>query len=227
MHIAKRHKLYVVEDTTEALGAKFKNKYVGTFGDFGCFSFNGNKVITTGGGGMVTGSDIKRLEHIKFLVNQARDESKACYYPEVGFNYRMTNLEAALGLAQMKRRKEFASKKKKFQKIYRHELRNIEDISFQEEYKGAESSWWLSCVTFNKRIDIDLLQKRLRSKGIPTRRIFMPITEFPPYSAYKKEKYENSYDIYARSLCLPSSTLNSEKDIYYVCKTLKREVKVG
>ncbi|UCD54952.1 MAG: LegC family aminotransferase [Candidatus Omnitrophota bacterium] len=221
MDIAKRHNLYVIEDATESLGAKYDERYAGTFGDLSCFSFNGNKTITTGGGGMVAGNDEKKLEHIKFLINQARNESKEYYHPEIGFNYRMTNLEASLGLAQMERIDEFLIKKRRFHDIYKEELKDIENVYFQEEYEEAQSSWWLSCVIFGNSIDIPLLQKELKNNGIPTRRIFMPVIEFPPYENYKKRDYKNSYYIYERGLCLPSSTLNSEEGIYKVCKMLK------
>ncbi len=221
MEIAKEYKLFVIEDATESLGAKYNDKHTGTFGDLGCFSFNGNKIITTGGGGLVAGNNGKRLEHIKFLVNQARGESKDHYHPEIGFNYRMTNLEAALGLAQMERLNEFLIKKRKFHDIYRKKLKDTENMHFQEEYENAESSFWFSCIIFDKEIDIPRLQEELKNKGVPTRRIFMPITEFPPYRTCKKGEYKNSYYIYEKGLCLPSSTLNSENEIYYVCEKLK------
>ncbi|MFA4991091.1 MAG: aminotransferase class V-fold PLP-dependent enzyme [Candidatus Omnitrophota bacterium] len=218
MKIAKRHKLYVVEDATESLGADFEGTYTGMFGHMGCFSFNGNKVITTGGGGMVVSRDKKRLGHIKFLVNQARDESRGYYHPEVGFNYRMTNVEAALGLAQMKRLDGFLEKKRSFNEIYRKEL---PFLTFQEEYKNAGSSWWFTCALFDRHVDVPRLQKRLAGKNIPTRRIFTPVTEFPPYRKYRRSGYGNSYGIYEAGLCLPSSTLNSAKDIYHVCGVLR------
>ena len=106
-------------------GSSYKGKYTGTFGDFGCFSFNGNKIITTGGGGMIVGSDLKHLEHIRFLVNQARDESGGCYHPEIGFNNRMTNIEAALGLAQMERLDMSLDRKRLFNATYRKQLKGI------------------------------------------------------------------------------------------------------
>lgn len=221
MMIAKKYNLKIVEDATESLGAKYKDRCTGTFGDLGCFSFNGNKTITTGGGGMIVGLNEDRLKHIKFLVNQARDESKGYYHPEVGFNYRMTNLEASLGLAQLKRVKAFISKKKVFNRIYKENLSTIKFIRFQKEYADADGSWWLTCIVFDENIDINSLQAKLKEKNIPTRRIFMPLTEFGPYQEYKKDEYKNSYYIYERGLCLPSSTLNSEDDICYVCKQLK------
>lgn len=225
MKIAKRHGLFVIEDATESLGATYKGRYTGTFGDLGCFSFNGNKVITTGGGGMVIGRDAKRLMHIKFLVNQARDESRDYYHPEIGFNNRMTNIEAALGLAQIERLSAFLKRKAAFAAIYRKELKGIKDIQLQEALPGAKSSNWLICVMFGKKRDISAIQKKMREKKVPTRRIFMPIVEFPPYRPYKCGGYKNSYAIYENGLCLPNSTLNSEKDIYHVCGVIKNILK--
>ena len=221
MKIAEKNKLYVIEDATESLGSKYKGKHMGTFGDFGCFSFNGNKTITTGGGGMVAGNNKERLEHIKFLVNQAREDKKGYYHPEVGFNYRMTNIEAALGLAQLEKLGGFLSKKKSFTQIYRDELKKEPAIRFQERYDGAESIPWLTYATFESVADIDLLQKKLKEKGIPTRRVFMPITNFPPYKDFKKGVYAKAEHIYEKGLCLPGSTVNSEDNIKYVCKTIK------
>jgi len=223
MEIAGKAGLVVIEDATESLGAVYKGRYTGTIGDLGCFSFNGNKTITTGGGGMIVGRNKERLEHIKFLVNQARDESKGYYHPEIGFNYRMTNLEAALGMAQMERLSTFSDKKRRFSEIYRKELSSVPDISFQGQHEGAESSWWLTCVTFGEKTDLPSLQKALREKGVPTRRVFMPVIEFPPFAA-DNSAFGNSREIYERGLCLPSSTLNSEEDIYYVCTMIKELV---
>ena len=223
--IAAREKISVIEDATESLGAKYNARHTGTIGDFGCFSFNGNKVITTGGGGMVIGKDKKRLDHIKFLVNQARDESRGYFHPEIGFNDRMTNIEAALGLAQLERLDEFLNKKRAFNNIYREELGGSGDISFQGTYKNAQSASWLTCLIFRKDTDIPALQKKLLAKGVPTRRIFTPVVEFPPYSSYKKEEYANSYTVYNGGLSLPSSTLNSEESIYGACKALKETIR--
>ena len=220
MKIARKYKLYVIEDATESLGAKYKGRYTGTIGTLGCFSFNGNKIITTGGGGMVAGDDEVRLRHIKFLGNQARDESLGYFHPEIGFNYRMTNLESALGLAQMKRLCGFLKKRKIFNDIYKEELKDIPFISFQESYKEATSSYWSTCIVFDKKVDLSSLQEKLKSQSIPTRRIFMPITEFPPYRKYKRFSYKNAYYIYHNGLYLPSSALNFKDDIYFVCKAI-------
>ncbi|MCM8774155.1 MAG: LegC family aminotransferase [Candidatus Omnitrophica bacterium] len=223
--IAKEYNIKVIEDATESLGATYNGKYTGTMGDLGCFSFNGNKIITTGGGGMVVGNDDKMLDRIRFLVNQAREDNNNYYHPEIGFNYRMTNIEAALGLSQLERLEEFLEKKIKFNTIYKEELSNIKGIKFQNTLPKARSSCWLTCILIEKDLDISTLQRKLEKKGIPTRRVFMPVVEFPPYCNYRSDKYKNSYTIYRKGLCLPSSTLNSFKDIVYVCKNLRELLK--
>lgn len=221
MEIAKKNNLFVVEDATESLGSKYKDKFAGTFGDLGGFSFNGNKTITTGGGGMIVGKCPDRMKHIKFLVNQARDERKGYYHPEIGFNHRMTNIEAAVGLAQMTKLDTFLGKKRRFNEIYRQELGILDYIKLQGQHEGADSSWWLTCGVFEEGIDVQEVQKQLMEKGIPTRRVFMPIVEFPPYKDRKKDRYINSYDIYEKGLCFPGSTLNSEESIFRVCEGIK------
>jgi perosamine synthetase len=212
IEISKEHNFFVIEDATESLGASYKGRQTGTFGDFGCFSFNGNKLITTGGGGVITINDEKQAEHIKFLVNQARDASRGYYHPEMGFNYRMTNIEASLGLAQLERIDEFLAKKKAFRKIYQEILGDLPYIQFQEEYINAEGSWWLTCINIEKEIDISNLMIKLQEKGIPTRRVFMPASEMPYLKKFSKP-CPNTYEIYKKGICLPSSTLNEEKDI--------------
>ena len=212
MKIAKEYNLYVIEDATESLGATYKGRQTGSFGDFGCFSFNGNKLITTGGGGMLITNDEKRAKHIKFLVNQARDNSKSYYHPEMGFNYRMTNIEASLGLAQLKRIDEFLNKKRKFRQIYQEILGDFSYIKFQKEYNGTEGSWWLTCIKIEKDVNISSLMQKLKKKGIQTRRIFMPANEMPYLRRYSKF-CPNAYEIYKKGLCLPSSTLNGEYSI--------------
>lgn len=223
--LAKKHKLFVIEDATESLGSVYKGKQSGVWGDLGCFSFNGNKIMTTGGGGMIVGSDNKRMEHVKFLVNQARDEQKGYYHPELGFNYRMTNIEAALGITQLNRLEGFLKIKKEFHGIYVRDLKDVKSLEFQQETDGAQSSWWMTCVKFTKKIDLSSLQAKLREKGIQSRRLFMPVTEFPIYKAGVKNAYKHAYDIYQNGLCLPGSTLNSFEDILYVCRTLKEALK--
>lgn len=220
--IAKKYNLFVIEDATESLGATYKGQYTGTIGDIGCYSFNGNKVITTGGGGMVAARDPKTAEHIKFLVNQARDASKGFYHTEVGYNMRMTNLEASLGLAQMERLHIFLEKKRNFNNIYREVLSEIPFVKFQEEYVLGKSAWWLSSITIeHPQKDIPTIQEELKNKGIPSRRLFIPINKFPPYKNNTSHEFSVSENLYRYGLNLPSSTVNDESDIRFVADTLK------
>jgi len=221
IEIARENNLFVIEDATESLGAIYKDRQTGTFGDFGCFSFNGNKLITTGGGGMIVSNNQKQAEHIKFLINQARDASKGYYHPEVGFNYRMTNIEASLGLAQLERIDKFIEKKRNFRKIYQEVFNDLSYIKFQEESDNASGSWWLTCIKIDKNnIDIDNLELKLKEKGISTRRIFMPASEMPYLKKFSKP-YPNAYEIYNQGICLPSSTLNDEEDIRKAALVIK------
>jgi len=210
--IARENNLVIIEDATESLGATYIGKQTGTFGDFGCFSFNGNKLITTGGGGMIVSNSIEKAEHIKFLVNQARDATKGYYHPELGFNFRMTNIEASLGLAQLSRIDNFLEKKRKFRQIYQEALKDLSYIEFQKSPDCTDGSWWLTSNKINKQINIDNLRLKLKEKGIPTRRIFMPASEMPYLKKYSKD-CPNAYEIYNQGICLPSSTLNEEEDI--------------
>jgi len=220
IQIAEEYDLYVIGDATESLGAAYKGRQTGTFGDMGCFSFNGNKLITTGGGGMVVTNDERKTEHIKFLVNQGRDDSKGYYHPEMGFNYRMTNIEAALGLAQLRRIDEFLNKKRRFRQIYQEVLGDLPHVKFQKEYDGAEGSWWITCIKIEKEMDIDGLIQKFKKKGIQTRRIFIPAREMPYLRSYSRP-CPNAYEIYEKGICLPSSTLNKEEMIEWVAGVLK------
>ncbi len=220
MEIAREYNLYVIEDATESLGATYKGKFTGIFGEFGCFSFNGNKLITTGGGGMIASENEAGIEHIKFLVNQARDENEGYYHAEMGFNYRMTNIEAALGLAQLERLGGFLEKKREFRQIYKEILSDLSYIKFQKEHNKAKGSWWLTCIRIEKKINLDGLIEELREKGIQTRRVFVPACEMPYLKRYSNKR-PNACEIYKKGICLPSSTLNSVDTIKKVAETLK------
>jgi len=221
--IAKKNNLYIIEDATESFGSKVMGRHTGTLGDFGVFSFNGNKMITTGGGGMIVGSDKDGISHIRFLVNQARDEKRGYFHPEIGFNYRMTNLEASLGLAQLERLPEFIEKKKEFHNAYRKSFTGYEEIQLQKAFNKSETIWWLTSLTVDtEKVNMSItdIQTRLKDQGVPSRRIFTPIVEFPAYSEADKGRFKQAYRIYEKGLCLPGSTLNEIDSIEYAADVL-------
>lgn len=210
----------VLEDATESLGALWQGRPTGTLGEYGCFSFNGNKLITTGGGGMVVSNNPEGAKHIKFLVNQAREATKGYYHPELGYNFRMTNLEAALGLAQMERIGEFLEKKKRFAKIYQNALEDLPGVCFQREIPGGESAWWLPSFTLAEGAT-EQLQGVLRERGVPTRRIFAPLHTYPYLRQYCHVPCPEAERIYAQGLNLPASTVNDEPSVQRAAETVR------
>ncbi|MBO1224040.1 MAG: aminotransferase class V-fold PLP-dependent enzyme [Candidatus Scalindua sediminis] len=225
MAIAKEHDLYVIEDATESLGAKLNGKHTGDFGEFGCFSFNGNKLITTGGGGMVVSNNIEKIEHIRYLANQAKDKDRPGCHSEMGFNYRMTNVEAALGLAQFERMSEFLDKKRAFKEIYQEVLGDLSGVRFQDTYSNATESRWFTCIAIENEAKVSDVMQQLKEKGISTRRIFVPLDEMPYLRKYAT-MCSNAHAVYNRGICLPGSVLNEESDIKEVA-LIMREILGG
>jgi len=171
--------------------------------------------MTTGGGGLVVCDDYPKMKRIKLLSQQGKDSWAKDEFLDIGYNYCMTGLSAAIGLAQMRRLRQFLFAKRQFTMIYQNEL----DLTFQKETPGAQSSWWYTACLFPEHIKIDSLRALLGKYGIETKRIFKPI---PSTIAYKDDKqYPNAEYIYEHGLCLPCSTVNSEKDIMFVCKKVK------
>jgi perosamine synthetase len=224
MNVARDNHLHVIEDATESLGATFNRTHTGCFGDFGCLSFNGNKMITTGGGGMIVGHDTGKIEHIRYLVNQAKDKEQPGYHSEMGFNYRMTNVEAALGLAQFHELETFIKKKKRFRKIYQDILEDIAFVRFQANQSGGEGCCWLNCIQIYKKVNIQQIENDLKKKGIPSRRIFTPLGKFP-YLKEFAENCPNAEALYSSGICLPSSTLNEEESVEKAALIVKEVLK--
>lgn len=219
--IAKEHNLYVIEDATESLGSKFNSAYTGTFGDFGCFSFNGNKLITTGGGGIIVSHNTEKIEHIRYLVNQAKDKDILGFHSEKGFNYRMTNIEAALGLAQFEKIDDFLAKKRTFKKIYQDILGNLNYVKFQNEYDGGNGSSWITCIKLDRGISLSGILRGLGDEGIQARRVFMPADKMPYLSKYGRKCYVAG-EIYDSGICLPCSVINKQKDIKKAALMIKK-----
>ena len=217
--IAGTHGLHIIEDATEALGAVFDSNFAGTIGNLGCLSFNGNKIMTTGLGGMVLGNDGELLDHIYHLANQAKVDGPDYVHDEMGFNYRMTNLGAALGLAQLKRLDTFIRKKVAFRSIYEDILGEI--VAFQGHYNESSPVWWLTALQLPGGRVPDV-QEQMRLYGIPTRRIFFPLDKQKYLHEFEKKPCKVAQEIYEKGLCLPSSTVNSEDDAMVAATALKK-----
>ncbi len=233
MDIAHKYNLKVVEDATEALGSKYTDgelagKYAGTIGDFGAFSFNGNKIITTGGGGAVTANDHDVVDHIRFLSTQAKTDPHYYIHDEIGYNYRMTNLQAALGVAQMEELLEFIKRKQdnfdKYAKMFTgFDLCRL--IPFRE---GTSSNKWFYSLEINRdRITATMREIiiTLQDKGVQTRAIWGLINEQKPYLGELTYRLEKAPYYATRILNIPSSTQITDEEIEYTAETIKQLLK--
>jgi len=226
LEIAKEYGLYVIEDCAEAHGAEYKGKKVGSIGHCGIFSFYGNKIITTGEGGMITTNDEKLYEKAKYLRDHAMNKEKRYWHTEIGYNYRMTNIQAALGLAQLERIEEIIQKKRQIFEWYKEGLSDLEGISLNPEKEYAKNVFWMVCFV-NEKFDEekrDKFMKKLREKGIDTRPFFFPCSMMP---MYKHDQFINpiSYEIYKKGVNLPSSYNLRREEISFICKEIKFQLK--
>lgn len=227
--IAHKYNLKVIEDATEALGTYYtegelKGKYAGTIGDFGAYSFNGNKIITTGGGGAVTANKSEVVDHIRYLSTQAKNDPHYYIHNEVGYNYRMTNLQAALGVAQMEELPEFIRRKQENYDLYCKLFEGFElgkMIGFRE---GTSSNKWFYSLEINRdRVKATMREiiTELEKRGVQTRAIWGLINEQIPYQGEVAYKMEKAPYYAARILNFPSSTQITKEEIEYVAEQIK------
>ena len=229
IQIARKFNLKVIEDATEAIGTKytqgiFKNKYAGTIGNFGCYSFNGNKIITTGGGGAVTADSPEIVAHLQYLSTQAKDDPHYYIHNEIGYNYRMTNLQAALGVAQMEELEEFISRKNKNYNEYKKLFDGFELADLMPFRANTSSNKWFYSLKINRnkiKTSMRDIITALEEKGIQTRAIWGLINEQKPYRnfiAYKIEKAKMFSDCI---LNIPCSTQLTKSEITTVAKEIQ------
>ncbi len=229
--IAHRYGITVIEDATEALGTAYTapetsvaGKFAGTIGDYGAYSFNGNKIITTGGGGAVTAKDSSRVDHIRYLSTQAKDDAKFYLHNEVGYNYRMTNLQAALGVAQLEELPEFIRRKNVNYEIYKNVFDGYEKARLKEFREGTDSNRWLYAL----EMDMDQIKmtpreivEALEEKGIQTRLVWGLINEQTPYVNEYAFKLEKAPFYASCILNIPSDVSLTEEEIEYVSRNIK------
>lgn len=220
LKIANKYNLTVIEDAAEALGSKYKDRHAGTLGSFGCYSFNGNKIISTGGGGMVVAKSKNDISKIRHLATTAKTDPLRYYHDEVAYNYRLVNVLSAIGLAQLEQLDSFVSRKQQISNTYRNELKNIGDISFQKIRKDISSNEWLFTIRTKK---MEKLLKHLNYNKIMSRPFWAPMNELP---MYKKNIFINSQNISSKlhktALSLPCSTGIRDSDLSIVVESIKK-----
>lgn len=217
--IAKKYHLDIIEDAAEALGSTFEGKHAGTFGKIGVFSFNGNKIISTGGGGVIVTDDEEIAKRAKHLTTQAKVSAMDYIHDEIGYNYRLVNVLAAIGVAQMESFPEALKSKKRMDAYYRKHLNGVGDIVFQETPSGTDPNCWL--FTFSTSRMRELLEY-LNNNGVQSRPFWMPMNQL---DMFKEDIYITKTDvsasIYKNSISIPSSVGITEKQMETVVEKIK------
>ena len=223
MRIANQYNIPVIEDAAEALGSTYKNQPLGTFGKFGVYSFNGNKIITTSGGGALICEDKSLIEKATFLATQARDDKPHYEHSEIGYNYRMSNVCAGIGLGQLEVLEERVAQKRAIKSFYKEELSSIKEISFLGENQGNFSNFWLTTILLseNSTIDREQLRLHLEKDNIESRPLWKPMHLQPVFKDCKAYVNGVSEDLFNRGLCLPSGTNMSSEDLKRVVNKIK------
>jgi aminotransferase in exopolysaccharide biosynthesis len=219
MQLSEQYSLVIVEDATEALGSTYKGRPVGNIGHMGCFSFNGNKIMTTGGGGMIVSNDEAISAHAKHLTTQAKADPFEYLHDEIGFNYRLVNILAALGVAQLEQLPSFVKRKQEIAQYYYDALTGVGDIEFMTINEDVVSNQWLFTLLSDKQKSIF---ETCTNDRIQVRPIWMPMSKLVMYKDhlyYQKE--DVSAAIHARSVSLPCSSSITDEELERVVKVVK------
>ncbi|WP_456382037.1 aminotransferase class I/II-fold pyridoxal phosphate-dependent enzyme [Hydrogenimonas sp.] len=220
--ICARHGVMLIEDAAESLGATFDGKQTGTFGRFGIYSFNGNKIVTSGGGGILTGKR-EDIEKARKLSTQAREDTIWYEHTEVGYNYRMSNVLAAIGTGQMEILSERIRKKREIFAWYREFLGDVEEIAWMPEIEGSRGNRWLTTLLFDRTDPLKVIEA-LERRNIESRPLWKPMHLQPLFESAGRYGGGVSEDLFARGLCLPSGTALEKEDVAKVAEIVRRVV---
>jgi len=225
VELASRHGLQVVEDAAEGMGVFYRGRHVGTFGDVGIFSFNGNKVMTTGGGGMLVTNDPRIAERARYLSTQAKDDPIESVHREIGFNYRLTNIQAAMGLAQLEQLEGFVVRKRQIAETYRRALEPIDGLAVMPTPPNCTPTYWLYTVLLQESMQAEDRKHfigQLCRAGIEARSFWHPIHGLPPYSHCQAFRIQYATSLFRRGVSLPSSVGLSDSDQARCIEAVKR-----
>lgn len=230
VRICKNYNVPIIEDAAESLGATYKGKQTGRFGDIGIFSFNGNKIITTSGGGMLVSENSEYTKKALFLATQARENERHYEHKTIGFNYRMSNILAGIGVGQMNVLNNRIEKKKFIFELYKTKFKELKDFKMMNISENGNPNYWLSVALLSNEIDvspIDIILK-LEEENIEARNVWKPMHLQPVFEKYDfikvKEEKSVSQDLYERGICLPSDTKMEEADVDRVVKIVKKVI---
>ena len=234
MEICAQHGVPLVEDAAESLGSTYRGKHTGTFGKIGIYSFNGNKIITTSGGGMLVSDDEEITKKATFLATQARDPARFYQHSQIGYNYRMSNITAGIGRGQLLHIEEHKALKRKIYRQYQEAFADIPEISMNPLNQDGDDNCWLSCMTIaqgactsrGEKITPDMIMDALEKENVESRPIWKPLHLQPVFAEYdfitaKEGEDSVAEDIFDRGLCLPSDIKNTPEDMELIIKTVR------
>ena len=229
MEICKEHKVPLIEDAAESLSSTYRGKHTGTFGKIGIYSFNGNKIITTSGGGMLVSDDEEITKKATFLATQARDPARYYQHSQIGYNYRMSNITAGIGRGQLLHLEEHKALKKKIYQQYQEAFADIPELSMNPLNPEGDANCWISCALIEEGCGVtpDMVMDALAEENIESRPIWKPMHLQPVFEKYDfitADGTNNSIaaDIFNRGLCLPSDIKNTEDDMRLIISTVRR-----
>jgi dTDP-4-amino-4,6-dideoxygalactose transaminase len=221
MGICNKHNVTVIEDAAESLGTYYKGKHTGTFGKYGIFSFNGNKIITTSGGGMLVSDDEEKIKKVRFWSTQSRDQARHYQHSELGFNYRMSNVVAGIGRGQLKVLEQRVAKKKYIFEFYKRELGQLDGVEFMPINDWNEPNYWLSVMTLKGKVrPLDVMLK-LEEENIESRPVWKPMHMQPFFAEYDYIGENVSEKLFENGVCLPSDTKMTDEDLERITAIIK------
>lgn len=219
--LCKKHNVPLIEDAAESLGTTYKGKYTGTFGDYGIFSFNGNKIITTSGGGMLVSDNEERIEKVRFWSTQSRDKARHYQHSEIGYNYRMSNVVAGIGRGQLKVLDERVAKKRYIYNFYKKEIGSLPGVKMMPINEWNDPNCWLSVITVEGKIKPLDIMIRLEDENIESRPVWKPMHMQPVFEKYDFIGEGVSEKLFENGVCLPSDTKMTYEDLNRVVRLIK------
>ena len=221
IEICRKYDVTLIEDAAESLGTRYKGRYTGTFGDYGIYSFNGNKIITTSGGGMLVSNNEERIAKVRFWATQARDKARHYQHSELGYNYRMSNIVAGIGRGQLKVLNKRIEKKKYIFEFYKRNLSGLDGLEFMPVNEWNEPNFWLTCILLKGKVrPLDIIEA-LEVENIESRPIWKPMHMQPFFAKYDFIGEGVSEKIFENGVCLPSDTKMTDEDLNRVCCIIK------
>lgn len=221
VHICKKHNVPLIEDAAEALGTYYKGKHAGTFGDFGVFSFNGNKIITTSTGGMLVSDDEEKIAKARFWACQSRDQARHYQHSELGYNYRMSNVIAGIGRGQLKVLDQRVAKKKYIFDFYKRYLGQMDGVQFMPVNDWNKPNYWLSSMVLSGGVKPLTIMEALEKENIESRPVWKPMHMQPFFAEYDYIGSDVSEKLFENGICLPSDTKMTDEDLMRVVLIIK------